>query len=290
MAQLKNKSNPSPRKRRCRLAQAFQHEMIMTRIRLGKTSGQTKPDDQWKIRLIGTPNRVFERMIEMFALRLLHPVENVTTLSHRLVVQQANTFWRDFRSLSHSHFISVRLRLRNATGVLNCQGRNLMILQKFGLPLLWLSAISVAQAANPFLSAADDKPVSAKFRGAEWGDNIAQEEIGLSARVVTTRVAKMSWGEIYKISFTNIASRARQPRKISSQYFIATDSQILLLNEENNEAAIKKIATLEKAPDFEQRDIYGMTEGKLEYTEGPWETTIELKNQWNTPEVAITSV
>ena len=80
-----------------------------------------------------------------------------------------------------------------------------MTLQKLGLAGLWLCATAAAYSANPFLSAPDDKPVSAKFRGAEWGDNIAQEEIGLSARVVTARVARMSWGEIYKISFTDIA-------------------------------------------------------------------------------------
>ena len=59
-----------------------------------------------------------------------------------------------------------------------------------------------AYSANPFLDAPDDKPVSAKFRGTEWGDNIDQGEIALTARVITTRVAKMSWGAIYKIEFT----------------------------------------------------------------------------------------
>ena len=56
---------------------------------------------------------------------------------------------------------------------------------------LVLLPLAETRAANPFLSAPDGKPVSAKFRGAEWGDNIAQEEIGLSARVVTTRVARV---------------------------------------------------------------------------------------------------
>jgi hypothetical protein len=153
-----------------------------------------------------------------------------------------------------------------------------MRFRKLALTALWLYATAAAHAANPFLNAPDDKPVSAKFRGAEWGDNIAQEEIGLSARVVTTRVARMSWGEIYKIAFTDIASRAREPRKISPDYFIVTDDQIILLNEENNEAAIKKLSTLDKAPVFEKRDIYGITEGTFDFTEGPWEMTIELKD------------
>jgi len=153
-----------------------------------------------------------------------------------------------------------------------------MTLQKLGLAGLWLCATAAAYSANPFLSAPDDKPVSAKFRGAEWGDNIAQEEIGLSARVVTARVARMSWGEIYKISFTDIASRAREARKILPEYFIVTDNEIILLNEANNEAAIKKLSALDKAPEFEKRDIYGITQGKFDFTEGPWETTIELKD------------
>ena len=133
-------------------------------------------------------------------------------------------------------------------------------------------------AANPFLSQPDDKPVSAKFRGAEWGDNIAQEEIALTARVVTTRVAKMSWGEIYKVSFTDIASRARDQRKIAPEYFIATDDHIYLLNEENNDAAVKKLAAAAEPPKFEETSIYGINEGKLDYSEGPWDTNITVKD------------
>lgn len=144
--------------------------------------------------------------------------------------------------------------------------------------VLLVGTISSLNAANAFLSASDDKPVPAKFRGAEWGDNIAQEEIGLSARVVTTRLAKMSWGEIYRIDFTDIASRARDRRKISPDYFIVTDERIVLLNEEDNEAAVKTLATTEKAPEFDQNDICEITEGKFEHTEGSWETTIELKD------------
>ena len=64
-------------------------------------------------------------------------------------------------------------------------------------------------AANPFLDARNDKPVSATFRGTEWSDEIEEEEIPLTARVVTTRVAKMRWGTIFKIEFTDLTSRAR---------------------------------------------------------------------------------
>jgi hypothetical protein len=103
-------------------------------------------------------------------------------------------------------------------------------------------------AANPFLDAQDDKPVSAKFRGAEWGDDIPQDEIPLTAQVVTTRVAKMPWGAIFKIEFADLKSSAPQKREIRPDYFIVTDDRIILLNEEDNEAAIKKISALDKAP------------------------------------------
>jgi hypothetical protein len=132
-------------------------------------------------------------------------------------------------------------------------------------------------AANPFLDAKDDKPVSANFRGAEWGDNISQDEIALMARVVTTRVAKMPWGAIFKIGFIELKSRAPQPRKIEPEYFVVTDDRIVLLNEENNEAAVKKISAMEKPPEFEPGNIYGITSGKFNHEEGPWTTTIELK-------------
>jgi hypothetical protein len=132
-------------------------------------------------------------------------------------------------------------------------------------------------AANPFLDAKDDKPVSANFRGTEWGDNISQDEIALTARVVTTRVAKMPWGAIFKIGFTDPKSRAPQPRKIEPEYFVVTDDRIVLLNEENNEAVVKRISAMEKPPEFEPGNIYGITSGKFNHEEGPWTTTIELK-------------
>ena len=66
-----------------------------------------------------------------------------------------------------------------------------------------------AYAANPFLDARDDKPVSANFRGTEWGEEIQEEEIPLTARVVTTRIAKMPWGTIFKLEFTARKSAAK---------------------------------------------------------------------------------
>ena len=65
-------------------------------------------------------------------------------------------------------------------------------------------------AANPFLNTPDDKPVSAKFSGTQWGDEIEEEEIPLTMGVVTTRIAKVGWGAIFKIEFTDLTSRARK--------------------------------------------------------------------------------
>jgi len=132
-------------------------------------------------------------------------------------------------------------------------------------------------AANPFLDAKDDKPVSAKFRGTEWSDEIGRDEIPLTALVLTTRITKMLWGEIFKIEFTDLKSRAQKHREIRPDYFIVTDDRIVLLNEEDNDAAVKKISALDIPAQFEQNDIYGITSGSFEHQEGEWKTTIKLK-------------
>jgi hypothetical protein len=133
--------------------------------------------------------------------------------------------------------------------------------------------------ANPFLDAKDDKPVSANFHGAEWGDEIGQDEIALTARVITTRIAKMPWGAIFKIEFTDVKSQAKRRREIPPDYFIVTDERIVLLNEENNDTAVKKISSLEKPPPFKPDDIYGIVSGKFSHEDGPWTTTIELNGE-----------
>jgi hypothetical protein len=146
-----------------------------------------------------------------------------------------------------------------------------------------LSPVSI-YAANPFLNTPDDKPVSATFRGKQWGDEIEEEQIPFTARVVTTRIARMDWGAIFKIEFSDVTSPAKKPagvrskkREIRPDYFIVTDDRIVLLNEEDNDAAAKKISALNKPPEFEPNDIYGITSGSFEHQEGEWKTTIKLK-------------
>jgi hypothetical protein len=134
-----------------------------------------------------------------------------------------------------------------------------------------------SHAANAFLDAPDDQPVSVKFRGMEWSDDIGSEDIPLAATVVTTRIAKMPWGAIFKIEFTDLKSRAEKQREIRPDYFIVTDDRIVLLNEEDNDAATKKISALDKPPEFEPDDIYGITSGNFEHQEGEWKRQLNLK-------------
>ncbi|HMF45388.1 MAG TPA: hypothetical protein VKE29_01830 [Candidatus Udaeobacter sp.] len=135
----------------------------------------------------------------------------------------------------------------------------------------------LSYAANPFLDASNDQPISAKFRGTEWSDDIGEQEIPLTARLLTTRIATMRWGAIFKIEFTDVKSRAEKQREIRPDYFIVTDNRIVLLNEEDNDAAAKKISAMDKPPEFEPNDIYGITIGTFEHQEVLWKTTIKLK-------------
>jgi len=132
-------------------------------------------------------------------------------------------------------------------------------------------------AVNPFLDTKDDKPVSANFRGTEWNDENIQGEIPLTARVITTRIAQMSWGASFKIEFVDLKSRAKERREIRPQCFIATDDRIVLLNEEDNDATAKKISAMEKPPEFEQGAVRAISSGRLNFEEGPYTTTIEIK-------------
>ena len=132
-------------------------------------------------------------------------------------------------------------------------------------------------AANPFLNTPDNAPVSANFRGTEWSDDIGEQDIPLTARVVTTRLAKMPWGAIFKLEFKDLKSSAQKQREIRPDYFIVTDDRIVLLNEEDTDAAAKKISALDKTPEFEANDIYGIISGSFEHQEAEWKTKIKLK-------------
>ncbi|HKP05157.1 MAG TPA: hypothetical protein VJU77_17540 [Chthoniobacterales bacterium] len=135
---------------------------------------------------------------------------------------------------------------------------------------------AAAHGANPFLSASNDKPILAQFRGTEWGEHLADDS-PFSARGVTTRVAKTAWGAVFKIEFVDLKSKAAKKREIPPLYFIVTDEQIVLLNEENNDAAVKKIEQLTSPPPFEPDNVYGITKGVVSREDGLRETKIEVK-------------
>jgi hypothetical protein len=75
-------------------------------------------------------------------------------------------------------------------------------------------------------------------------------------------------GAIFKIEFTDLKSRAKKRRQIPPDYFIVTHDRIVLLNEEDNNDAIKKISAMDKPPTFEEGDVRGITSGKLDHEEG----------------------
>jgi hypothetical protein len=142
---------------------------------------------------------------------------------------------------------------------------------------LLISFALPAYAANPFLDALNDQPHSAEFRGTEWGEEIEADEIPLTARVVTTRLAKTAWGAIFKIEFTDLKSKAAKKREIQPLYFIVTDEQIVLLNEEDNDAAAKKIAAMAAPPSFEPADVYGIRKGVSVHEDRPWKREIKVE-------------
>src|SRR5262249_41001005 len=94
------------------------------------------------------------------------------------------------------------------------------------LALLQLLLIPHGFAANPFLSAKSDEPVSAKFKGTEWNDEFDKDEYPWSARVTTQRVATAKWGAFYKITFDQISTKAPHPREMRAWYFFTTDNEI----------------------------------------------------------------
>ena len=125
-----------------------------------------------------------------------------------------------------------------------------------------------ARAANPFLTATSDAPTAARFVGTEWGDSIEGKELPLGAQVVTTRLVQLPFGAVFRIAFTEIASRASPPRQISAYDFLATDSEIILLSGDDLEEAIVRLKLLTKPPVADPEDIYGISSGSRTYPIG----------------------
>lgn len=136
-----------------------------------------------------------------------------------------------------------------------------------------------AEGANPFLAASDDRAVSAKFSGVEWGEHVTEDETPLSATVVTRRIAQMSWGAVFEFRFEQIRSRAKPPREIPAVYFVVTDERIYLLNEENNLEAAQRLEKLEAPPPFEENSVYAISTGTFTHSDRPWETKVTVKGE-----------
>jgi hypothetical protein len=125
----------------------------------------------------------------------------------------------------------------------------------------------VAEAKNPFLSAISDDRALATFSGTEWGDEIGRKELPFSARVVTTRIAKLAWGEVYQIAFESIRSQTGKPRTLQPLYFVTTDKEIFRLTADKPDEALAKLKGLSGPPKFEPSELYGLTAGSRTYKE-----------------------
>ena len=173
-----------------------------------------------------------------------------------------------------------RLALENFGRALSCREwltSALMRVRNIAVVLLSTLLASATYATNPFLDAPNDQPVSAQFRGTEWGEDTKEREIPLTARAITTRLAAAAWGAIFKIEFKDLKSKGAKKREINPLYFIVTDERIVLLNEEENDAAVKKIAAMAAPPAFEPADVYGIAKGVSVHEDRPWKTEIEVK-------------
>jgi hypothetical protein len=79
--------NTTLRQGRAGLAQTFQHEGIVPGIRVRISIGQSKADEDRKVEPIGRGDGSFQCRVERFALRLLHPIEDVLAPRLRRVVK-----------------------------------------------------------------------------------------------------------------------------------------------------------------------------------------------------------
>ncbi len=138
---------------------------------------------------------------------------------------------------------------------------------------LWV-ALSVgerrpAQARNPFLGASSDDRVLSSFSGTEWGDELGQKDLPLSARVVTQRKAKLSWGEIFEISFESVRSQTGKPRSIGPLLLVVTDKEIVRIVSDKPSEAIEKLKALASPPKYEPAELVGLSQGQKTYKETP---------------------
>ena len=132
-------------------------------------------------------------------------------------------------------------------------------------------------AANPYLSLPDDKPVTREFTGKQWDNDKVDSpaETALTAQVTTVRLEKMSWGEIYRITFKTKPPEAGE--EIGAHYLLVTDNEILHLMSEDMDREIRVIREMKKQPKFDKGDVLALTKGKIRFDDGPWTTEVKIE-------------
>lgn len=143
--------------------------------------------------------------------------------------------------------------------------------------LLWILFVAAALAANPYLDAVDERPTFATFKGVEWNDEWAPDEVPLTARVETRRLAKTPWGAIFRTSFQTLASKAPDRRELTPLHFIVTDERIVLLNDADMKSAIDKLTAMEKPPEFEPSDLRALNKGEQKIADQLVKETVGVK-------------
>ena len=102
------------------------------------------------------------------------------------------------------------------------------------------------QAANPFLDARTTSQCPPNFKGPSGAMRFSSTK-SRSLREWLRRASPRCRGARFsKSNLPTLESRAPQKREIRPDYFIVTDDRIVLLNEEDNDAAVKKISALDQ--------------------------------------------
>ena len=137
------------------------------------------------------------------------------------------------------------------------------------LPLwlpLWLLGMLVglgsAQAANPYLQAPDDQPVSVELQGSEWGDDIDGGERPLRARLTTTRVAVLPYGSVYRLEFVSLPAPSAMPRAIAPLLLLATESELVSLASEDWPTTLARLQAQPQAPPSAASDLRAIDRGR----------------------------
>lgn len=144
-------------------------------------------------------------------------------------------------------------------------------------PLIcWLGLASTLVAANPYLDLANEVPITRRYSGKEWGDEMMVPEgkdgLPFNARVTTQRIAVLPWGAVYKVTVAHQGSR-----EIGPYHFVTTDDEIGFLANDDIEGKIRKLQSVKTKPKFAKSDLCALSAGALKISKPPWTTEITIK-------------